>query len=104
VGLFLAPNSRHTNCVIDGSSDVCAYDLVGAVGAHHVEDVGIGGAGDELVVRRAGRVGPVARRIDGKGAVGPSRAGLGDEGGRAEIGRASCRDGGGVVGGGVGVG
>ena len=48
-----------------------------------VEGVGVGGAGDELVVRRAGGVGPGAGGIDGEGAVAAGGAGLRHEGRRA---------------------
>ena len=38
-----------------------------------LERVGVGGPGHELVVRRARRVGPGARRVDREGAVGAGR-------------------------------
>src|SRR5207253_2290508 len=68
---------------IVGAEDVDGHRGVGAVGAHHVEDVGIGGAGDELVVGQASEVDPLGRRVDGQVPVAPSRPSLGHEGGRA---------------------
>src|SRR4029077_4322917 len=102
LGQVLDVGRQHRGIV--GAEDVDGHRGVGAVGAHHVEDVGIGGTGDELVVRRAGGVGPAAGRIDGEGAVGPSRAGLGHEGGRAVDVADRQHAGGGDVAGGVGLG
>ena len=75
-----------------------------AVGAGDREGVGVGGAGDELVVRRAGGVGPGAGGIDGEGAVAADGAGLRHEGGRAVDVADGQRAGGGDVGRRVGLG
>ena len=77
---------------------------VGAVGAHHVEVVGVVVAGDELVVGRARGVGPGAGRIDREGAVAAGRAGLRHEGRRAVDVADGQRAGGGDVGRRVGLG
>ena len=58
-------------------------DAGGAVGAGDREGVGVGGAGRELVVLRAGGVGPGAGGVDGEGAVAADGAGLRHEGGGA---------------------
>src|SRR5207248_3220887 len=82
-----------------GAEDVDGHRGVGAVRAHHVERIGVGRPGDELVVRRARRVGPGAGAVDGEGAVGAGRAGLGNEGRRAVDVADGQRAGGGNVGG-----
>ena len=76
----------------------------GAVGAGDREGVGVGGAGDELVVGRAGGVGPGAGGVDGEGAVGAGGAGLRHEGGGAVDVADGQRAGGGNVGSRVGLG
>ena len=72
---------RHRRVV--GAEDVDGHRGEGAVGAGDREGVGVGGAGRELVVLRAGGVGPGAGAIDGEGAVAADGAGLRHEAGGA---------------------
>src|SRR6185369_13511394 len=66
-----------------GAEDVDFDRAEGAVGAGDREGVGVGGAGHELVVRRAGGVGPGAGGVDGEGAVAAGGGGLRHEAGGA---------------------
>src|SRR6185369_11900658 len=81
-----------------GAEDVDFDRAEGAVGAGDREGVGVGGAGHELVVRRAGGVGPGAGGIDGEGAVAAGGGGLRHEAGRAVDVADGERAGGGNVG------
>src|SRR4051812_19224309 len=69
---------RHNGGVV-GAEDVDGDRARGAVGARNRETVGVGGAGDELVMRRARGVAPRAVRVDRELAVAAGRIGLGYE-------------------------
>src|SRR5207302_1101241 len=66
-----------------GAGDVDVAGGQRCVGRGYREGVAIGGAGDELVVRRARRVGPGAGGVDREAAVAAGGGGLGNKGGRA---------------------
>src|SRR4029079_3186525 len=66
-----------------GAEDVDGDRAERAVGARDREGVGVGGAGRNLVVRRARGVGPGAGGVDGEGAVATGSGGLRHEAGRA---------------------
>ena len=85
------PRWSRSGCAVSADSTAASLvprmltvtDWSGAVGAGDREGVGVGGAGDELVVGRARGVGPGAGGIDGEGAVAAGGAGLRHEGRRA---------------------
>src|SRR5207248_1576609 len=87
-----------------GAEDVGADRGKGAVDRRHRVRGGVGGAVDELVVRRARRVGPAAGGVPRGRAADLGRAGLGDEGGRAVDVADGQRAGGRNIGGQVGLG
>src|SRR5207249_3768151 len=81
VGQVAGVGGENRGCV--GAEDVDGVQGYRARRASDLEGVGIGGAGDKLVVRRARRVGPGAGGVDREGAVAADRGGLSDKGGRA---------------------
>ena len=96
--------SAESNRGVVGAEDVDGDRAEGAVGAGDREGVGVGGAGGELVVRRAGGVGPGAGGVDGEGAVAADGGGLRHEGDGAVDVADGERAGGGNVGRRVGLG
>ena len=83
VGLGQVDGGRRQNRGVVGAEDVDVDRGVGAVGAHHVEALGVVLAVDELVVGGARGVGPGAVGADRERAVAADGAGLRHEGRRA---------------------